>query len=189
MRFVPARFTSYKHLYRWKALVNFGSNAIGAALTYFYLTYIAPLPDNGALLASGDWMDLAPTAIGTFILLLVGGLMSRRRERIHPAWFDRLLAGLPADQVPVEARREVLQYPQWAMLTSLTMWFIAGVTFGFFLSGSVRAFVGIFMVGGVFTSVSAYFALELMWRKVIPVYFPEGGVRNAKARVTPSFFS
>jgi len=178
MKLLPERFTSHKHLDRWLTLVNFGANAMGALITYFYLTYVAPLPENGALLASASWTEFLPTGIGTLILLIVGGTMSNRRSRLYPRWFDKLLAGLPVEKVPLEARREMLQYPLWAMITSLTMWLIAAVTFGLILNGTVRAFLGIFMVGGVFTSMTIYFAVELIWRKVIPVYFPEGGVRG-----------
>ena len=181
MRILPERFHSYKQLERWLSLINFGANALGALITYFYLTYIAPLPDNGNVLNVVSWTNFIPTGVGTFFLLIAGGAMSNRRSQLYPQWFDKLLAGLPADKVPAEARREVLQYPLWAMITSLTMWLIAAVTFGLVLSGSGRAFLGIFMVGGLFTSITIYFAVELIWRKVIPIYYPEGGVRGANA--------
>lgn len=71
------------------------------------------------------------------------------------------------------------------MITSLTMWLIAAVTFGLLLSGSGRAFVGIFMVGGFFTSIAVYFAVELIWRNVIPVYYPDGGVRGVNVFRVP----
>jgi class 3 adenylate cyclase len=180
MKFFPEKFRSYRHLSRWLALIVIGANSLGAFLTYFYLAYIAPLPEGGALFSNPSNAEFIPTVVGTFLLLLVGGFMGKFRERIHPRWFDRLLAGASPDDVPLEAKREMLQYPFWTMLTSLTMWLIAGVTFGLFLSQSSRAFVGIFFVGGVFTSVASYYALELIWRKVIPIFFPRGGVYDAQ---------
>lgn len=180
MKFLPARFDSYQQLSRWLSLIIIGSNSLGAFLTFFYLSYIAPLPSAGKSIADAAWTDFIPVAIGTILLLATGGWMGRRRERHFPQWFDRLIAGADPSQVPLEAKREILQYPFWTMLTSLTMWLIAGVTFGFFLARSGRAFVGIFLVGGLFTSVSIYYSLELTWRKVIPIYFAQGGVSAAK---------
>ncbi|MBI5932506.1 MAG: adenylate/guanylate cyclase domain-containing protein [Chloroflexi bacterium] len=137
------------------------------------------------MLASASWTEFIPTGLGTILLLVAGSTMSARRSRLYPRWFDKLLAGLPVNKVPPEARREVLQYPLWAMITSLTMWLIAAVTFGLLLSGSGRAFVGIFMVGGFFTSIAVYFAVELIWRNVIPVYYPDGGVRGVNVFRVP----
>lgn len=179
-----AGLKSYRQLGRWVTWIAFGSNSIGAFLSYFYFAYIAPLPESGAALADVSWVEFIPTAIGIALLLAVGSFMGRHGEKHFPKWLDRVLDGASHKEVPEEAKREALQHPYWTALTSLTMWFIAGTVFGL-MAGSVRAFWGIFFVGGILTSASTYLALEALWRRVIPLFFPEEGLQTAKVFYVP----
>jgi adenylate cyclase len=83
------------------------------------------------------------------------------------------------------------------MLTGTTFlgWIMAGFIFGmimpiifhaFFgmapmtLTESLRRILGITVVGGFSTSLFIYFATESIWRKQIPLFFPEGDLSEVK---------
>lgn len=170
----------YKKIDRIASFIVFGSNITGAALSYIYLAVLAPEPGSG-IVVNSTFQAILPTVIGTGLLLFIGSYFARRRERYFPTWYQKIYAGEPAGPIPQAALKEVLNYPFASAVISLIMWFVAGLAFGLFLTGSWRAFSGIFLVGGVLTSVLVYMSLELLWRRVIPAFFPGGGVSAVKA--------
>jgi class 3 adenylate cyclase len=74
-----------------------------------------------------------------------------------------------------------LNFPLMVAATSLAMWLLASLFFGFWAGRSVRSFLAIALVGSVFTCVMVFFAIDLFWRRMIPVFFPQGQVRTTRA--------
>ncbi|MBN2386783.1 MAG: HAMP domain-containing protein [Anaerolineales bacterium] len=181
MSLPPARIPPYSKVARTAGALVISANFIGAMLTYVYFALIAPLPVGEAAVNFENLAEVIPTIVGTIVLILIGGLSGRRTERFFPGWYERLHRGTPAAEVPQACRREVLNYPANSACISLVMWFVAGLTFGLFFSGSWRAFGGIFLVGGIFTSVLVFFSMELLWRRVIPLFFPAGDISGVPA--------
>jgi len=187
-----SQFPPYKTINRVISTIIVGSNVFGALLSYVYLALIAPPPTSGMFLAMGNVVAIIPTVLGTLLLIFIGAFFGRRSERYFPLWYERLRTGMTDKEVPENVLREVLNYPFVTLWISLSMWFIAGLTFGYFLSGSLRAFGGIFLVGGVLTSATSFFMIELLWRRVTPLFFPVGGastVRAARLSVLPRLLS
>lgn len=183
-----SQFPPYKKVNRIISTIVVGSNVFGALLSYVYLALIAPPPSDSLFLTMGSMLAFIPTVLGTLVLIFIGTFFGRRSERFFPAWYERLRNGMTDAEVPETALREVLNYPFVSLWISLSMWFVAGITFGYFLSGSWRAFGGIFLVGGILTSATSFFMIELLWRRVVPLFFPKGGasaIRAARLPVLP----
>lgn len=157
------------------------ANGLGALLTFVFLSYIAPLPQGESAVEVVTIQDFVPVAIGTIVLLILGGTLGRFAQRYYPQWYERLRSGESHQAIPDVARREVLNLPIAVAATSLAMWFLASLFFGLWAGGSIRSFLGIALVGGVFTSTLAFFAVDLFWRRMVPIFFPDGQVRTTRA--------
>jgi len=175
------QFPPYKKLNRTVSVIVIVSNVFGAMLTYVYLALISPPPSDGVFLAMGNVVAFLPTVLGTVVLIFIGTFFGRRSDRYFPAWYERLRIGMTDKEIPAAVLREVLNYPFATLWISLGMWFVAGITFGYFFSGSWRTFGGIFLVGGILTSVTLFFILDLLWQRVTPLFFPTGGAGAVKA--------
>ncbi|RPI92255.1 MAG: adenylate/guanylate cyclase domain-containing protein [Chloroflexi bacterium] len=169
----------FKKLYQIFNLLVFGANGMGALLTFIFLTYISPLPQNNTrVITVQDYITLI---VGTVFLFILGALLGRFGRKSYPHWYERLRAGESHEAIPDAVRRELLNFPIQVAVTSLGMWFLAGLLFGVGMAGSVRSFLAITLVGGPFTSVLAFFALDLFWRRMVPVFFPQGHLRTTRA--------
>jgi adenylate cyclase len=177
----------YRTINNYIRLITVGANSIGALLTVTYSTFIDPVPKGASAVSSSSFMDLLPVILGTTLLMVVGNLMSRFAERYHPKWYERIRAGESPADMPDVARREVLNYPAFSALTSLTMWTLAAVFFGYFPDGGLEGFVRIVGVGGVLTTALVYFGIDALWRPIVPVFIPDGQVSHTKAFRIPVF--
>jgi len=158
-----------------------GANGLGALLTFVFLSYIAPLPQGESAVDVVTIRDLIPTVIGTIVLFALGGTLGRLAQRHTPQWYERLRSGESYESMPESVRREVLNFPVMVAATSLAMWFLASLFFGLWAGHSIRSFLAIALVGSVFTSALAFFAVDLFWRRMVPVFFPHGQVRTTRA--------
>src|SRR5258706_6152162 len=139
----------YRKVNNYIRLITIGANSIGALLTVVYSTFIDPVPKGTSAVTGSSFTDLLPVILGTTLLMVVGNMMSRFAERYHPKWYERIRAGESPAEMPDVARREVLNYPAFSALTSLTMWTLAAVFFGYFPTGGVEGFIRIVGIGGV----------------------------------------
>ncbi|HLO33249.1 MAG TPA: adenylate/guanylate cyclase domain-containing protein [Anaerolineales bacterium] len=172
---------SFKRLFQIVNLMVISANGLGALLTFVFLSYIAPLPQGESAVEVVTFRDFIPMIIGTILLFGLGGALGRFAQRSFPEWYERIRAGESAEAIPDAARREVLNYPGMVAVTSLAMWFLASLFFGLWAGGSVRSFLAIALVGSVFTSALVFFAVDLFWRRMVPVFFPHGHVRTTRA--------
>ncbi len=165
----------YQRLDRILSLITLGANAAGAAVTFFYLAYVNPIPEPQVSppAPASAWMSFLVSALATLLLLFVGNWLGNRGRRHFPAWIPRILDGEDSRAAPLEAQREVLQYPVTIALTSLAMWFLAGIFLGYLMSGGWQGFLTIFGVGGILTSAIVYFAINTLWRPVVGLFFEQ----------------
>jgi class 3 adenylate cyclase len=171
----------FKKLFRIINLLVISANGVGALLTFVFLSYIAPLPQGESAVDVVTIWDFLPMIVGTTVLLVLGGTLGRLAQRYYPQWYERLRSGESYESMPEAVRREVLNFPSMVAATSLTMWFLASLFFGLWAGGSLRSFFAIALVGGVFTSALAFFAVDWFWRRMVPVFFPHGHVRTTRA--------
>jgi adenylate cyclase len=171
----------YKKLFGTINVLVISANGLGALLTFVFLSFIAPLPKGESAVDVVTIWDFIPMILGTTVLLALGGTLGRFAQRYFPQWYERLRAGESHASIPEAVRREVLNFPLMVAATSLAMWFLASLFFGLWAGGSVRSFSAIALVGSVFTSTLAFFAVDWFWRRMVPVFFPHGHVRTTRA--------
>jgi len=176
-------------------LVSIAGNLIGALLTFLYFSYInvdmKMSQDGGPMLNYVIFF-----IIGTAFIFSVIVTIDRRWSR---PLFNDLQGEIKKDGSnglsSEELRRRALKLVPMLAGTTFLGWIMAGFIFGmlmpvilhaFFgaapvtLTESLRTIFGITVVGGVSTTLFIYFATESVWRKQIPLFFPEGDLSEVK---------
>jgi adenylate cyclase len=171
----------FKKLFQIVNGLVIGANGLGALLTFVFLSSIAPLPQGERVVEALTVQDFIPMILGTIALFALGSTVGRLGQRYYPEWYERLRAGQSHQSLPDEARREVLNLPLLVAATSLAMWFLASLFFGLWAGRSVRSFLAIALVGGVFTSALVFFSIDLFWRRMVRLFFPQGRIRTTRA--------
>jgi adenylate cyclase len=172
----------YSRIANWMGWLIVVANGMGAILVSIYFSMIAPTPEGESAVVQATFAQMIPSLVATGVLLAAGTIMMRAADRFHKKWALHLEAGGDPSLVPDEAKREVLNYVPWVAVTSLTMWLIAGVFFsGDFENWNPQGFFGTFAVGGILTCGLVFFASEVIWRPMIPMFFPHGIPRSLKA--------
>jgi adenylate cyclase len=150
----------------------------GAALVYFYFSYVDPL-DPGEIAAPVRDLGVFVLVLGT----LLAGTIFFGAWRFWPlgVWIDRLRAGEDPAAVPVVIRRRALNAPLTTAVATMVAWMLAGLFYfpyqlwtGRGLEAAWRLFSGIVLIGGPVASALAFLAAEVTWRRRVPLFFPEG---------------
>ena len=189
----PSAIPSYKTLQKQINRVVFPLNLVGAMVSFLYFSVINPLP-VGQTAVNPEGADLYSIAI--FVLFMIGvNLLGERwghkREQRIADWYEKRRAGLPATAVPDTIRRDVLNTPFVSAFMAATLWVIAGLFFSVLFtpnSGgvpSLQMFIGITGVGGVLTTVLVFFVLDIRWRPVVAIFFPNGSLSSVNAYRLP----
>jgi adenylate cyclase len=172
---------AYKKLERTLSVVVFGANLLGGLITLFYLAVVQPIPQGSSPVIAIPLLSILVSLLAIAFLLFLGHVVGGRVQRHFPKWMPRLIDGASISDVPLEARREVLQYPAAVALVSLAMWSVAAFFFGFLSTGAWQAAVVVFGVGGVVTPAIVYFAVGAVWRPVVWLFFPDGRTEGVGA--------
>ncbi len=174
----PARMRTYA------TVVQVTANLSGAFLCMFYFLFLDP-PDLAFRVDDGElWFALAMTAG----LLVLGTGLGFRYQRDLTRDYSDLWRGQSLDGPRLErARRRALNAPLVFSLISATNWVLAAAIMGLyrlFLTGqptsasafeAFRVALGV-LVSGLVTASIVFFAMDSFWRRVRPVFFPEGGL-------------
>ena len=170
-------------------------NLIGALLTFVYSTYIN-VDLNVSQGAVSSLSGVLPFVIGTGFIFFVIITINHRWSR--PLYYDpqgKILKDRSNVAYPEKLKRKVLQMAPMLAGTTLLAWIMAGFIFGmlepvilhtFFgvapitLTESLMTIFGVTIIGGFSTSLFIYFATESIWRKQIPLFFPEGDLSEVK---------
>ena len=156
------------------------ANLLGAAAVYLYFTYLDP------------FTGVAPDTVA-FLIVLGGGALasfaiSQQLFGSVIASYQRLRTGADAAAVPVELRRRALNAPLLSAALTLATWTLAGAFFALRqrwrtpdmpVTGELRLFFGIVLVGGVTTAAIAFLVAEFTWRRRIPAFYPYGNLDHA----------
>lgn len=167
------RIPSFGEISKRSQFLILSANGAGAFLGFFYFSYLDPLPTGASPIQFVEQNAVLFNILSIGVLLVTGILVSRYGERYIPVWYRKLYAGeAQPEDVPEAARREVLNYPFFVAMTSLLMWTLAGVFLG--LPYGLNGLVRILGISGVLTTALVYLLMELHWRSVIPLFFPDG---------------
>jgi len=170
-------------------------NLIGALLTFVYSTYInvgLSVPQE----AASSLNAVAFFVIGTaFIFFVIVAINHRWSRPLYQTMQDEISTEGSNGAYPEKLKRKALQLVPMLAGTTLLAWIMAGFIFGmlmpvilhtFFgvapitLTESLMTIFGITIIGGFSTSLFIYFATESIWRKQIPLFFPEGNLSKVK---------
>ena len=169
-------------------------NLIGALLTFVYFQYINI--DLNPRETTSSLYDMAFFVIGTaFIFFVIITINIRWSRPLHQALQDKNTKEEPNGAHLEKLRRKALQLVPMFAATNLFAWMMAGFVFGvlspvilhtFFgvapmtVTESLGTIFGTTVVGGGSTSLFLFFAMERIWRKQIPLFFPEGDLSQVK---------
>ena len=151
--------------------IGFG-NLFGAVVTFSYFTFIDPRSGGDPV---GTGANVAFFLVGYAALAALGAVLANRWR--PPSLED----GVDVDDPNV--RRRALSMPfRMAGVTALG-WCLAGVLWGvvwpafsdkLVWARALRVMFGITLVGGSITTAFTFFAVERLWRRQLPHYFPRG---------------
>ncbi len=150
-----------------------GVNALSALATFLYFNIIAPLPEGQAVLRTVEWIEVVAVCLLVGVPLVAGFIWNRKRDARLARWYERLCQGTLAAEVPLQVRREVLDAVPRTALTNFGAWTLVGLVSSL-AGGSFRPLVGFIGVGGLLASALVFFALDLIWRPMIALFFPAG---------------
>lgn len=177
------------------AFMTITGNLIGALLTFLYFAYV----NVGVYRFSSEephFHNMIYFILGTGIIFTTIVLLTNRWTRPLDNFTssDARLSDLDPDEAK-QLRRKALQYVPMMTAASLFGWLMAAFIFGMFmpvimtlffglpetsLVESIGRFFGVFFVGGSITGLFVYFSTEREWRKVLPVFFPEGDLSRVR---------
>jgi adenylate cyclase len=158
---------------------SFLISAIGAMATFVYLNVIDPPPLAQEALSKVDWLYLLLFIVILGLTLVLGSALGKKIISPITAWDQHIERG-NTQEIPNAARSMVLNYPLYATAITALMWLISGSVFAL-INLSWRIFIGIVGVGGVISTVLSYFTIELLWRPIIPRFFPQGDLSTVHA--------
>jgi adenylate cyclase len=176
-------------------LVSVAGNLIGALLTFLYFAYIdvdLKMSQDSDPMLNYLIFFIIGTSFIFFVIVSINQWWSRPLYHDPPGELSKNGSnGLYSERL----KRKALGLVPMLAGTTFLGWIMAGFIFGmlmpvilhtFFgappiaLTESLKTIFGITIVGGFSTSLFIYFATESIWRKQIPLYFPEGDLSEVK---------
>ena len=156
------------------------------AFFYFYVIDPLPTPELGI-------RPLNPVAFFIFVsifvfFMIIGISWGNKHKRNIKKWYSLIDKGemTPAD-IPLEVKQEVINFPLYATGIASLMWTLSSLMAGY-VTWSFHVFTGLLGSGGVVAVILLYFVDDLMWRPILPVFFPEGNLSEAHAFHLPIFW-
>jgi adenylate cyclase len=163
---------------RFATLVS-GAALVGALIVFLYFSLLDPMPVDAAAVGSLETEGIVTFAVAGVVILAGALAMIIWLGRPIRDWLRRIEDGTPASELPPEVARLVLTWP--LIGASLVA---AGTVFAAALFSIIYRdpgnFVGIAIGGAVATTI-VYFGTDLIWRRQIPTFFPEGNLSGVRA--------
>ncbi|MDX1418183.1 MAG: HAMP domain-containing protein, partial [Candidatus Promineifilaceae bacterium] len=170
---------SAQEIYRRINLLSIGGNILGAFVTYFYLTALDPLPSGAASIRSPEAADNFYFAIAVAVLFVGIYLLGRNLTGPIRQWHTRIESGVPASEMPQWVARRVLNLPLISGAIIGAGWLVSAVFFANFYDNP-NNLIGI-LIGGILTTAVVYSGTDLLWRQVLPSFFPQGNLSEVPA--------
>ena len=170
-----------KDVLRQENIATIAINGIGALVTFFYLNVIDPAPVAENTITAIATGNLVAFIIIVALTIFAGVYLGGRRERSIKEWHSLIKLGdkSPAD-IPIKIRRHILDYPLYSTGITAVIWIMVGIVFGL-LNQSFRNLIGIIAGGGLIATSLLYFVGDLLWRPIIPFFFPDGHLSEVGA--------
>lgn len=175
-----SELNSFRAIDRRTMFASLIINLIGGVAAGTYLTFIDPLPSEITPLTQTEMVRTVVFNLSMIGIFVAAVLISRWSSRRIGLWYEQILQGTPPDIVPTSVRRAVLSASLRAAVLTAAMWLLAG-TLGTLQEGNGRIFVGMALIGGFIATAITFFAHDLLWRPVIPLFFPKGDVGSIGA--------
>ncbi len=166
-----------KHLSTRLIAIIIGANILGAflAVTFFSIhSYVTGAGNDGTYAATGNFIA---------VLVGVGSILGARLTRPLDRWYHQ-----PEKLLPLTPRVQRLALNNCAIsaLISLAMWTLAGTLSAWSvrqegLGAALVVFMGMVGVAGPMTALLIYFALERLWTREIPLFFPDRSPSEIRA--------
>jgi class 3 adenylate cyclase len=152
-------------------------NLLGAVLSFLYYRFVDP---TAAELPEVGLVDVGFSLVAFTVLAGVGFRLGHVWSRPLVGWAGA--ESLPPEQVALVRRRALVLPYALAGITFLG-WILAGLVWGIVwpaLAGTfaphraVRSIFGIIVISGGVTTTFIFLTVEHLWRRRMPVFFPEG---------------
>ena len=171
--------TSPQETYNKLFKLDLGANFLGALITFLYLTVIDPVPVGEASIRSLEPVDIVAFAIAAIVIFVGVFVLRRRLWRPIRNWQQRIESGTLASELPLSVARRVLNWPLISAAIVAAGWLFSAIFFSFYYNNPSN-FVGI-AIGGVVTTAIVYSGSDLLWRQVVPLFFPQGNLSTVSA--------
>ena len=157
----------------------FGANFLGGLIIFLYLSVIDPLPVGETSVRSLEPADVVTFVIAVAVIFAGAIVLSNRLQRPIRSWQLRIESGTPASDLPLTIARRVLNWPLIGSAIIAATWLLSATFFSFFYHNPSN-FVGI-AIGGVVTTAIVFSGSELLWRQIVPLFFPQGNLSAVPA--------
>jgi adenylate cyclase len=140
---------------------------------------INPVPAGQATVRTLEPEDIAIFGITVVVIFFGSRFLNRSLWNPVQNWENRLDAGAPASDIPGFVARRVLNWPiiSAAILANATL--LVALFFALFYDDPGN-FFGIAFGGAVMTAI-VYSGTDLLWRRVILKFFPQGNLSEVPA--------
>ncbi len=165
--------------YRRLDRLGFGANFLGALITFLYLSVIDPVPAGEASVRALEPLDIVSFAVAAVVIFIGAFGLGNWLQRPIRRWQQRIDTGVPASDLPPVVARRILNWPLIGALVIAGTWLFAAAFFAFYFDNPSN-FVGI-AIGGAVTTAIVYSGADLIWRQILPIFFPDGNLSDVPA--------
>ena len=175
-------------LFRKESIASIIINAIGAFITFFYLNVIDPAPTAQKSIRSLDGLASFIFVAIVATSLFIGISWGNKHKRNFKKWYRFIESGEKSSaDIPQKIKRDILNFPLYAAGITAMMW-LSSSLIAAYVTSSYRVFIGLFGWGGFVAAALLFFVDDLLWRPIIPVFFPNGNLRSVPAFHLPIFW-
>jgi adenylate cyclase len=159
--------------------LGLGASFVGALIAFLYLAAIDPLPTGETAVDPPDSDEIVIFVAFVAVMFVGVIVLSRYLQRPIGEWHRPIEAGTPASQLPPSVSRRVMNWPLIYASIGAAGWLLSAIFFSLYYNNPSN-FVGI-AIGGVVTTTIVYFGGDLLWRRLVPTFFPRGNLSAVPA--------
>ena len=160
-------------------LLTSGTAILGALLAFLFLTVINPLPQGEASVQELDTVSIILFILVAVLAFVTLGTVGQRFSRPIQTWYDRLQSGTPAAELPVDVARSVLNWPFINASVVVIGWVAVAILFGITFRSLTNVIA--ISISAVLAVTVIYVGTDILWRGIIPVFFPDGQLSKIPA--------
>ena len=160
-------------------LLTVGTATLSALFAFLFLTVINPLPQGEASVQELDTVSIIFFILVAVLAFATLGMVGQRLSRPIETWYDRLQSGTPAADLPVDVARRVLNWPFINAAVVVIGWVPIAIFFGIAFRSLINV-IGI-SISAILAITVIYVGTDILWRGIIPVFFPDGHLSKIPA--------